>query len=57
MINIIDLPGLEDSVLSTSIELYLEENKKRIIPIVVIDLTCGGFFDIKHFKTIIPTLE
>ena len=56
MINVIDLPGIEDSILNLQIEEWLIKSADNIIPVVVVDLTCGGFTDLKHFEGIVPIL-
>ena len=56
-INIVDIPGIDDSFYCIQINSYIEENIDRTMPVILIALTCGGFSDLKHFASLIPTLK
>ena len=45
-IQIVDIPGIEDGQHAVPIKAYIEQNKERIIPVVLINLTSGAFHEL-----------
>lgn len=46
---IVDIPGIEDGQQSVPIMAYIEKNKARVIPVILINLTQGDFDALKQF--------
>lgn len=56
-IHIVDIPGIEDGAHSIPIKAYIEQNIDRVIPIVLINLTQGGFTELNSFYEIMNSLK
>jgi hypothetical protein len=56
-VSLVDLPGIDDGIFSTHVSSYIEKMAERLVPIILIPLTIGGFTEIKHFKDLMPQFK
>jgi hypothetical protein len=56
-VSVVDLPGIDDGIFATHVTSYIENMAERLVPIILIPLTIGGFTEIKHFKDLIYPLK
>lgn len=52
-----DIPGVDDGQLATMITSYIEKQYLTTVPVILIHLTIGGFEEISHFHSLIPTFK
>ena len=56
-VSLVDIPGIDDGILATQITAYIEKKAEKLVPIILIHLTAGGFTEIKHFKDLVPQFK
>jgi hypothetical protein len=42
-VSLVDIPGIDDGILATHITGYIEKKAEKLVPIILIHLTAGGF--------------
>ena len=53
-VSLVDIPGIDDGILATYITGYIEKKIEKLVPIILFNLTQGGFTEIKHFSDLAP---
>ena len=56
LVEIYDLPGIDDAVESVRVNSFIEKNKEYIIPVIIFPLT-GGILDTVQFSNLIETTK
>ena len=53
-VNLVDIPGIDDGILAAQISSYIENKAEKLVPVILLHLTAGGFTKIKHFSELVP---
>ena len=56
MVEVYDLPGIDDVIESVNVTAFIEKNLEFMIPVVVFQLT-GSILDTVHFSKLIISLQ
>jgi hypothetical protein len=52
----VDAPGIDDNKMATEVGAYIEKNKDKVIPLIIIPLMGGGI-DLNYYDNLKKTLK